>query len=71
MVFYVDFIPSEKAVIMIEKIADEIVALSVVGAATGCACYLTYLNGEVPEFFATMAGMIVVYYFGTKARTSE
>lgn len=51
---------------MIEKITDEILALSVIGAATGCACYLTYLNGEVPEFFATMAGMIVVYYFGKK-----
>ena len=51
---------------MIEKITDEIIALTVVGAATGCACYLTYLNGEVPEFFATMAGMIVMFYFGKK-----
>jgi len=51
---------------MIEKITDEIIAISVIGAATGCACYLTYINGEVPEFFATMAGMIVVYYFGKK-----
>lgn len=51
---------------MIEKITDEIIAMTVIGAATGCACYLTYLNGEVPEFFATMAGMIVVYYFGKK-----
>lgn len=48
---------------MIEKITDEIIAITVVGAATGCACYLTYLTGEVPEFFAIMAGMIVGHYF--------
>jgi hypothetical protein len=51
---------------MIEKITDEIIAISVIGAATGCACYLTYLTGEVPEFFATMAGMIAMFYFGKK-----
>jgi len=56
---------------MIEKIADEILALTVIGAATACAGYLTYLNGEVPEFFATMAGMIVVYYFGKKGSVVE
>lgn len=54
---------------MIERITDEILAMTVVGAATGCACYLTYLNGEVPEYFATMAGMVIVYYFSK--RTGE
>ena len=51
---------------MLEKITDEIIAITVITSATGCACYLTYLNGEVPEFFATMAGMIVMFYFGKK-----
>jgi len=56
---------------MIEKITDEILAMTVVGAATGCACYLTYLTGEVPEYFATMAGMVVVYYFGKKVGSNN
>ena len=51
---------------MLEKITDEIIAITVITSATGCACYLTYLNAEVPEFFATMAGMIVMFYFGKK-----
>ena len=51
----------------ISKITDEVIGLTVVGAATGCACYLTYVSGAVPEFFATMAGMVVVFYFGAKA----
>lgn len=51
---------------IIERITDELIALVVIGSATGCACYLTYLNGDVPEYFATMAGMIIVYYFGKK-----
>lgn len=52
---------------MIEKITDEIIAITVIGSATGCACYLTYTTGEIPEFFAAMAGMIIAYYFGKKA----
>lgn len=51
---------------IIERIADEVIAMTVIGAAAGCACYLTYMNGAVPEYFTTMAGMIAVYYFGKK-----
>lgn len=49
-----------------DKIADEVISIVVISAATVCACYLTYKSGEVPEFFTTMAGMIAVYYYGMK-----
>jgi len=48
---------------MIEKITDEIIALSVVGAATGCGVYVTYMTGEVPAFLTLMAGAVIAYYF--------
>jgi len=48
---------------MIEKITDEIIALSVVGAATGCGVYVTYITGEVPAFLTLMAGAVIAYYF--------
>jgi TRAP-type C4-dicarboxylate transport system permease large subunit len=47
----------------IQDIADEIIGLSVVGAATGCGIYVTYLTGEVPGFLTLMAGAVVAYYF--------
>ena len=34
---------------MIEKITDEIIALTVVGAATGCGVYVTYLTGATEQ----------------------
>ncbi len=47
----------------IQDITDEIIGLSVVGAATGCGVYVTYLTGEVPAFLTLMAGAVVAYYF--------
>lgn len=52
---------------MIEKYTDEIIALSVVAAATGCACWITYNTGAIPEFFTTGFGFVIAYYFGKKA----
>lgn len=48
---------------MIEKITDEIIALGVVGAATVCGVYVTYINSEVPAFLTLMAGAVIAYYF--------
>lgn len=48
---------------MIEKITDEIIALVVVGAATGCGVYVTWLTGVMPESLIAMAGIIVGFYF--------
>jgi TRAP-type C4-dicarboxylate transport system permease large subunit len=47
----------------IQDITDEIIGLTVVGAATGCGIYVTYLTGEVPGFLTLMAGAVVAYYF--------
>ena len=48
---------------MIEKITDEIIAIGVVGAATGGGIYVTYITGEVPSFLTLMAGAVIAYYF--------
>ena len=48
---------------MIEKITDEIIALSVVGAATGCGIYVTYLTGSMEPSLIAMAGIVVGFYF--------
>ena len=48
---------------MIEKITDEIIALTVVGAATGCGVYITYVTGAMPESLIAMAGIVVGFYF--------
>lgn len=48
---------------MIEKITDEIIAIGVVGAATGGGIYVTYITGEVPAFLTLMAGAVIAYYF--------
>ena len=50
----------------IQDIADEIIGLSVVGAATGCGVYVTWLTGEVPGYLTLMAGAVIAFYFGKK-----
>ena len=55
---------------MIEKITDEIIALGVVGAATACGVYVTYITGEVPAFLTLMAGAVIAYYF-KKAKVED
>ena len=55
---------------MIEKITDEIIALGVVGAATGCGVYVTWITGEVPAFLTLMAGAVIAYYF-KKAKVED
>lgn len=44
--------------------ADEAIALLVSTAGTGCAVYLTYTTGQIPEFFSMGFGMVLAYYFG-------
>ena len=51
---------------MIEAITDEIIALTVAGAGTLLAGYVTYTTGEIPEFFSMGFGMVLAYYFGKK-----
>lgn len=51
---------------MIEKITDEIIALGVVGSATACGIYVTYITGTVPSFLTLMAGAVIAYYFKIK-----
>nr|QNO41558.1 hypothetical protein MPGNBCFJ_00022 [Methanosarcinales archaeon ANME-2c ERB4]QNO42126.1 hypothetical protein CDFINFIG_00002 [Methanosarcinales archaeon ANME-2c ERB4]QNO42177.1 hypothetical protein NAKCPFIE_00002 [Methanosarcinales archaeon ANME-2c ERB4]QNO42436.1 hypothetical protein ADMFNEEM_00002 [Methanosarcinales archaeon ANME-2c ERB4]QNO42509.1 hypothetical protein AHMEGOAG_00002 [Methanosarcinales archaeon ANME-2c ERB4] len=48
---------------MIEKITDEIIALTVVGAGTIFAGWITYWSGAIPEFFAVGFGMVLMHYF--------
>ena len=43
---------------------DEIIAGTVTVAGTGCAVYLTYTTGQIPEFFSMGFGMVLAYYFG-------
>lgn len=43
---------------------DEAIALLVSVAGTGCAVYLTYTTGQIPEFFSMGFGMVLAYYFG-------
>ena len=51
---------------MIEKITDEIIALTVAGAGTIFAGYITYQTGVIPEFFAVGFGMVLMHYFKKK-----
>ena len=51
---------------MIEQITDEIIALTVAGAGTLLAGWITYTTGEIPEFFSMGFGVVLAYYFGKK-----
>lgn len=46
---------------------DDIIAITVTAVGTGCAAYLTYTTGEIPEFFSMGFGMILAYHFTKKA----
>ncbi len=48
---------------MIEKITDEVIALTVTVAGTAFAGWITYQTGEIPEFFAVGFGMVLMHYF--------
>lgn len=48
----------------IQDVADEAIALVVAIAGTSYAGYITYITGQVPEFFAMGFGMVLAYYFG-------
>lgn len=48
---------------MIEKIADEIIAITVATAGTGFAGWIVYTTGVIPEFFAVGFGMVLMHYF--------
>lgn len=54
----------------ITQYTDDLIALVVAGAGTGCATYLTYTTGEIPEFFTMGFGMILAYHF-TKSKTQS
>lgn len=55
----------------ISEYTDDIIALVVTGVATGCAAYLTYTTGEIPEFFAVGFGVIIAYHFSKKPESVE
>lgn len=48
---------------MIEKITDEIIAITVTVAGTAYAGWTVYQTGEIPEFFAVGFGMVLMHYF--------
>ena len=48
----------------ITDFTDEAIALLVATAGTGCAVYLTYTTGQIPEFYSMGFGMVLAYYFG-------
>ncbi len=48
----------------IQDIADEAIAIIVTVAGTGYAGYITYMTGQIPEFFAMGFGMVLAFYFG-------
>lgn len=47
----------------IEKITDEIIALSVIGGGVAGATYMTYKTGVVPDFFVLGFGVVLAFYF--------
>ena len=47
----------------IEKITDEVIALTVTTAGTVFAGWITYQTGQIPEFFAVGFGMVLMHYF--------
>ena len=47
----------------IEKITDEIIALSVICGGVAGAAYMTYKTGSVPDFFILGFGMVLAFYF--------
>ena len=50
----------------IEKITDEVIALTVTVAGTAFAGWITYQAGQIPEFFAVGFGMVLMHYFRKK-----
>lgn len=42
---------------------DDAIAVTVVLSGTGCAVYLTYITGQIPEFFMMGFGMILAHFF--------
>jgi len=47
----------------IEKITDEVIALTVTTSGTMFAGWITYQTGQIPEFFAVGFGMVLMHYF--------
>ena len=47
----------------IEKITDEIIALSVIGGGVAGAVYMTYKTGIVPDYFILGFGVVLAFYF--------
>lgn len=54
----------------IQEIADESIAVIVTVAGTAFAGYITYVTGQIPEFFAMGFGMVLAYYFGKTKNTA-
>ena len=47
---------------------DDVIAGTVVLAGTGCAVYITYKTGSIPEFFMMGFGMILAHFFEKSKR---
>lgn len=47
----------------ISQYTNDAIALMVVAVGTGCAAYLTYVTGQIPEFFSVGFGVVLMYFF--------
>lgn len=48
---------------MYEKYTDDIIGLVVAISGTAFAGYITYVTGQIPEFFAVAFGVIMTFHF--------
>lgn len=49
---------------------DDIIAILVAFAGTIYAGYITYMTGEIPEFFSMGFGLILAFHFTKKSNTA-
>lgn len=49
---------------------NDIIAVTVTGAGTIFAGYVTYTTGEIPDFFPMAFGMVMAFFF-TKAMNGD
>ena len=50
---------------------NDAIALIVTSAGTGYAGYVTYITGEIPEFFAMGFGLVIAFFFTRALQTKE
>lgn len=50
---------------------NDAIAIIVTTAGTGYAGYVTYLTGEIPEFFAMGFGLVIAFFFTRALKTED